>query len=332
MKLKMLAANSDFIDQFKQVSSDGRLTISAAVGAGSPPRVRNIKIDTEKIQSALNRFEPIDGGPFEKLVVDGIVGPKTRAAIKRFQEKRSLAKRVNNVPVGDGIVDVDGITIAVLRAGPDVLPPADSFDRFEEQSPRVKAIIVTAEAALSVASARLSLPNGTSGASAFSALDKHFHTRTNGERQATINLVQRVFTTMKAAIGFIPQGRVLAADEPADFIEGSLMFTFAGGFNLPIDPDTKKTPTFKNLPVDRIYICPAGRQLGTEQFQYGMIHELAHFISDTKNIPDIDDQAYFHRNRAKYDQLSNFLALRNADSYARFAFETIGKGNIIIPK
>src|SRR6185369_14878982 len=61
------------------------------------------------------------------------------------------------------------------------------------------------------------------------------------------------------------------------------------------DPVTKRVPQWEGLDVDRIYITPKARLLNSEQFRYAMIHELAHFVSDTKHIPAIDDFAYFHR-------------------------------------
>jgi hypothetical protein len=46
-------------------------------------------------------------------------------------------------------------------------------------------------------------------------------------------------------------------------------------------------------------------------------------------VPLADDQAYFHKNRQKYDALSTDLALRNADTYARFAHDVIGQLDLV---
>lgn len=110
-----------------------------------------------------------------------------------------------------------------------------------------------------------------------------------------------------------------------------MMFTFLGGFNLPLDPATKRVPQWEGLDVDRIYITPKGRSLTLEQFRYAMIHELAHFVSGD-GLPTIaPDFAYFHRERKKYDALDNLLCIRNADCYSRFAFEVIGRGDLPLP-
>ena len=116
MIVTLMATRPTFVDSFRTVRTDGRLSILSAVGAAQPPRCLNLKNDVEEIQAALNLFSPSEGGPLEKLTVDGISGTLTRGAIKRFQQKSGLK-------IKDGIVDVDGATIDLLRAGPDVLLP-----------------------------------------------------------------------------------------------------------------------------------------------------------------------------------------------------------------
>lgn len=323
MILKKVSMLPDFLDRIERVQSDGILTIKGAVGDGFPPRCPNRAEDVKKIQAALNRFSPLEGGPAEKLVVDGIAGRRTKAAIHHFQAKFDI--KFNSKEVHDGIVDVDGPTIARLRAGPDVLI-ADPSNFFLSQIPQVIGIITAAQAALSLARAQLDLPNPLSRG--VSGLEKHFHAKTDTEKRRTIQFAQTVYQSMQTAIGHIPTGRVLAADEPPKTEVRSFMFSFTGGFDLPFDPVTKRVPQWEGLDVDRIYITPKARLLNSEQFRYAMIHELAHFVSDTKHIPAIDDFAYFHRQRAKYDALNNFTSTRNADCYSRFAFEAIGQGDL----
>jgi peptidoglycan hydrolase-like protein with peptidoglycan-binding domain len=323
MFLKKVSMQPDFLDRIEPVPADEPLTITSAVGDGFPPRCRNLAPDVKKIQAALNRFSPLDGGPIEKLVVDGIAGRLTKEAIHRFQRKFGI--KVRNTNVDDGIVDIDGPTIQRLRAGPDVLIP-DAPGLFMSEIPRVIGIVTAAQGALSLAQAQLDLPNPLGGS--VSGLEKHFHAKTNAERRSTIQLAQKVYTRIQAAIGHIPVGRVLALDEPPKTEVRSFMFTFAGGFNLPFDPKTKRVPQWEGLDVDRIYVTPKGRTMTTEQFRYAMIHELAHFVSDTDGMPAIEDFAYFHRQRAKYDALNNFFSVRNADCYSRFAFEAIGRGDL----
>jgi len=325
MILTKVSMQPDFLDRIERVPPDGPLTITSAVGDGFAPRCRNLLADVKKIQAALNRFSPLEGGPIKKLVVDGIAGRLTKAAIHRFQRKFDVKLRGTNVD--DGIVDVDGPTIQRLRAGPEVLI-ADAPLLFMAEIPKVIGIVTAAQAALSLALARLDLPNPL-GSGAL-GLEKHFHARTNAEKRSTIPLAQKVYTRIQTAIGHIPAGRVLTLDEPPKTEVRSFMFSFMGGFNLPFDPRTKRVAQWEGVDVDRIYITPKARAMTSEQFRYAMIHELAHFVSDADGMPPIDDFAYFHRQRAKYDALTNFLSVRNADSYSRFAFEAIGRGDLQI--
>jgi putative peptidoglycan binding protein len=323
--LKKVSMQPDFLDHIEHVPPDGVLTITSPVGDGFPPRCPNLSADVRKIQAALNRFSPLEGGPIKALVVDGIAGRLTKETIHRFQRKFDIKLRGKGVD--DGIVDVDGPTIERLRAGPDVLiPNAPAF--FLSEIPQVIGIITAAQGALSLALARLDLPNPLGGIPA--GLEKHFHAKTNAEKRNTIQLAQKVYLRMQTAIGHVPVGRVLALDEPPKTEVRSFMFSFMGGFNLPFDPKTKRVPQWEGVDVDRIYITPKARAMTSEQFRYAMIHELAHYVSDADGMPPIDDFAYFHRQRAKYDALNNFASIRNADCYSRFAFEAIGRGDLQI--
>lgn len=58
--------------------------IAAPVGVGGANRSADVK----RVQELLNRFSPADGGPHPKLEVDGWIGPKTIAAIRKFQMTR----------------------------------------------------------------------------------------------------------------------------------------------------------------------------------------------------------------------------------------------------
>lgn len=80
-------------------------TISSAVGRGGrnfPP------VDVMTVQYLLNCVPAGQGGSVPELVVDGAVGPKTIAAIEKFQ--RSFGG------FGDGRVDPGGATLRALQA------------------------------------------------------------------------------------------------------------------------------------------------------------------------------------------------------------------------
>jgi peptidoglycan hydrolase-like protein with peptidoglycan-binding domain len=76
--------------------------IERSVGAGGT----NAKADTLLVQELLNSVPPSEGGPDLLLAEDGLIGPKTQAAINKFQ------KKVLSSP--DGRIDPGGPTIKAL--------------------------------------------------------------------------------------------------------------------------------------------------------------------------------------------------------------------------
>lgn len=301
------------------------VVIKAAVGSADPPRCRNFPDDVRTIQAALNRFSPVEGGPEPPLVVDGICGPKTRKAIYHFQKKWDLMPKNWKVP--DGIVDPEGPTIRRLREGSGsiVNPPGEFLARI----PRVIGVTTAARAALGLAKTFLQrggapstpqlLPSlGLIGQAEASKVDRHFKINKTANPLARLTQIETMFLNMLTAIGFVPQGVVLAADEPASMAQSSFMFTFEGGYHL-----RGRNDTFEGIPVGSIYLCPKSRALGDDGFTYAMIHELAHFTGPVS--PGITDHAYFHKNPQRYRSLLPELAFRNADCYSQFAFDAIGK-------
>ncbi|MFO1425029.1 MAG: C2 family cysteine protease [Candidatus Competibacteraceae bacterium] len=81
------------------------IKISASVGQGGV----NKKADVLVIQKALNRIPPNRGGPVPKLKEDGLVGPKTIAAILMFQKS-------NAGLVHAGRIDVNSDTLARINS------------------------------------------------------------------------------------------------------------------------------------------------------------------------------------------------------------------------
>ena len=80
-------------------------TITSSVGRGGrnfPP------VDVMTVQYLLNCVPMQHGGANPELVVDGAVGPKTIAAIEKFQR--------GNVGACDGRVDPGGATLRMLQA------------------------------------------------------------------------------------------------------------------------------------------------------------------------------------------------------------------------
>jgi hypothetical protein len=311
------------------------VAISAPVGdSWTAARVLNRPDDTRTIQAALNRFPPIQGGPSPPLVVDGGCGKLTRDAILHFQRKWDLTPK--GAKDADGVVDVEGPTIDRLRAGPGRVTDAPA--EFLSKIPRVMQVVTAARAALLAAKAHLQLSGLPGRLGALSELgelaldraDRHFHVRATLDAMARLDRAQSLYLAMQTAIGYVPQGIVLALDEPPEMAVGAFMFSASGGYHARGRDDVLDGT---DLPAGSIYVCPKARALSHEAFAYVMVHELAHFCAPETG-PGVHDfpGGYFHRSEAGYRRLTADQAIRNADSYAQFAFDAAGKRDFNVLK
>ncbi|MGE0759049.1 MAG: peptidoglycan-binding protein [Pirellulaceae bacterium] len=115
MTVELLVRCVDGTCKSQLFSDDGELSISAGVGLGG----FNQPEDVRTIQEALNRVPESQGGPAVALVVDGIAGQRTQAAIAKFQR--------HHFGWADGLIERNKRTHQRLR---EVLgiAPSDSSD------------------------------------------------------------------------------------------------------------------------------------------------------------------------------------------------------------
>jgi peptidoglycan hydrolase-like protein with peptidoglycan-binding domain len=83
-------------------------SINFSVGEGG----FNRKEDVALVQLLLNGVRSLYGVPSEKLVVDGLVGPKTIGAIREFQQEYLVP---GELTAADGRVDPHNATIRKLN-------------------------------------------------------------------------------------------------------------------------------------------------------------------------------------------------------------------------
>lgn len=297
----------------------GGVVISAPVGDAAPWRCPNRPEDVRAIQKALNRFPPLDGGPQRPLAADGLCGPLTRAAIRHFQRKWGI--QFQGKDVADGIVDREGPTIQQLRKGPG--GPATPDAQFARHLPRLIEVLTAARAALNMA--RYHYVGASQlgfGEVAAAKFNRHFHADKIAHPLGHLREVERIFLAMLTAVGHVPQGIVVMLDEPPQIAQGAFMFTFAGGYDIRARGDT-----WHAIHRGSIYLCPLSRMMSRDGFVYATIHELAHYVGPP-HPNDIGDHAYFDKPKPRrYRSLSAAQALRNADSYAQFAFEAVGRSD-----
>jgi len=303
----------DYTCHAESYETGGAVQILARVGTG--PKVVNRAEDVRTVQSALNRFSPSQGGPIEPLDVDGKCGPKTLAAIHRFQLAR--------LGWSDDRVDPGGPTIGYLSQNPAGLP-ALAPAAFEKIA-RVTGILTATRAALLLARIEIDrvgssgglLKGGSSGV--VKKLNRHFHLDKSRNPSDAIGFIDGIYLKMQTSIGYIPQGITLFADDPL----GKPYFAYAasGGYEVEV--------RFKNMQggvsAGTIFLCARLLTLDDEAIPYVMIHELAHYVGPKYDRPDAITDKFGYQHKPGYDRLTPDQSLKTADCYSQFAFEAINR-------
>jgi peptidoglycan hydrolase-like protein with peptidoglycan-binding domain len=316
--------------------------IGSSVGAGGI----NAKPDTLMIQQLLNSVPRGEGGPDLLLAEDGLIGPKTQAAINKFQ------KKVLSKP--DGRIDPGGPTIKAL-IGVICDSPAVPLGRLGlvaqpnqiAGGPPVPAV-GTVEAAVALLEARrllreleprlalldLKLTRQTPATVAF--CNKHFATGNSKVTSTEIAFINglvgatRFQASRRGATGVAPSDNVIQFDFRGD-ISG---YTVHGG-------DKLSTKEFQ-LYVDdkgKPYKLPGQTIFVTSKFaiKFGFVrhltvlHEMAHFVGPRPGTGiEIDDHNGTYANTPKLLQLTKFQKLHNAEIIALFMLEAcVGTANLL---
>jgi hypothetical protein len=318
MAVPVLACGKDGVCRtvLMPAAPPGDVTITASVGANGKNRYEDVRT----IQDALNQVPVTDGGPVPPLKVDGIVGPKTLGAIKKFQ------KQACGFQWPDGTVEVGRKTHQKLR---EFFVPSNPY-----VMPRVYASLSEAMSWIFMAkvvldSAGLFLSSGfKAGEPGLKLVDKYFHigSLSASQRSSAIHRVYGVFTDMQMAIGHSSAQTTIGSGYfQEDPKSDESAYTYNGGFTRRRNgrPAMSKDDNYEgpNHRQDTIHMCSRTISSWSQEGLVGLIvHELAHFVGPEITSPDrIDDHSY--RNKKDFFKLSAHLALRTADCYAGFAGE-----------
>jgi peptidoglycan hydrolase-like protein with peptidoglycan-binding domain len=304
--------------------------ITGSVGAGGA----NAKADVILVQELLNSVPPSEGGPTLLLAEDGIVGPKTQAAINKFQSKV--------LPHPDGRIDPAGPTIKALTGlicdSPAVLPgrlgliarPNQAAGTPPAPAPNPVAGQATAEGKKilkdlepRIHSLRFKLTHQFPPTVAF--LNKHFATGGSKITPTEIGFVQRIVSRIHFhvarfnAFGIQLIENVILFD-PKDNV--NLGWTVRGGDKL----STKQFQIYAQggktmkAPGQSVFVTNGfAAQTGFNK-HWTVLHEMAHFVGprDGTGI-EVDDHAYAFSN--KFLTLSKFQKLHNAETISLFILE-----------
>ena len=291
----------------------GPIAISSPVGQGA--LARNIPADVKTIQEALNQVTVKGevGGPMPFLVVDGIKGPKTQAAILNFQQVQVRSIRA------DGLIEPTKQTILRLN---EIAAPISKFDlnaKLATSLPLVRAAL--ASAIQNVTAIITSGPSPTGFAAvAEDRLKRHFSLNTldpSGQSEGRVNLFE-TYSDMAFVVNqpelFNMFGAIDAFDVDPTNAKIALTTT-QGAFEPPLKDGADNPARHIRLGLgffaDNV----------TDDFaSFILVHELSHFTGRR------DGQFIVDNGRGWFDDafikpLNATQRLLNADSYATFAHE-----------
>lgn len=300
----------------------GTVTITASVGLGGVNRADDVK----KIQTLLNGVRPDRGGPVPKLVVDGLCGPLTRNAIRKFQAFLQL-------PVQDSRVDPDGPTLMALNSermnstAPSMPLLRHAIRLFRainassDARAAVKRAIAVTESALHY---KMIGPGLTQSPDAYQFVSQHFKFDGVSDNRAVDDLtyIRAIYRRMETVLRGVPG------------VTGTQIY----GSNLhDIDPTPEQTPAMWKAYVP---VADEGPYLSTriywtdnidghpqDRYTYLLLHELAHFVDNIEPTLQIVDHGYLALGTVF--ALDHHRRVRNADNYSMMAFHrAFGKARL----
>ncbi|MBV8188831.1 MAG: hypothetical protein JO339_16445 [Alphaproteobacteria bacterium] len=337
-----LTAHSQFSKCFFCSKDATDRPIGGSVGKGGA----NHKADVRIVQAFLNSTPPEDGGPAFLLAEDGIIGPKTQAAIDKFQAK------VLRHP--DGRIDVHGPTIKALTAlicdSPSVPPGRLGLDGRPGQAagspatpptpPQTGAQMVAEGKQIlkdlerNLMSLRFKLLHQTPTTMAW--LNKHFETAkvkvTSNDADALLRIVSAIHFQVSRANAFGAQGidSIIMFDPKAD--PGVIAWTVRGGdklstnqFQIYVDKGVKI-----KAPGHTVFLGPIfTNQPAPVEKQWTVIHEMCHFVGARDGTGlEINDNAYAFEGH--FLTIGKFFKLHNAESISLMILEfAIGTAAVV---
>jgi hypothetical protein len=304
------------------------VTISAPVGAIEDRGLTkgNLTEDVKKVQTLLNKVSAADGGALaggSLLNVDGICGPKTRAAIRAFQKKQFPEHQPDVIvdPMQRTIYRLNELTDPGL--GPALVAKATAG------LATVRSYVANALTRVTAVLTTWGVPDPLFPlAKDEGQLNENFHLDRSTARVRDLMYVRSTLQSILTVCGHIPRGPnqktafgFLAASPAPSRGTVPYAFAYAGGWQFRQGESGNDHDFTSPMRLDFVYLTQKLLTSPDAIFLYVMVHELAHFVGGRRgDIDAILDRAYFHKELEKYKRLDAFEATNNADSYAQYVW------------
>lgn len=315
--MKVRASTGDACITYRFEGGESAWKIDKSVGQGG----WNVKADVLKIQRLLNMIALQDGGPMPPLAEDGLVGPKTIGAIRRFQEFHRVAH--------DGRVDPDGPTLKAMNAVPKRALGVRNAGRLARAAQVMPDLIAMADKARRAAEAAMdSLSHASAGfskrpfeiAELYFAFGKQPQSATVSELAFVRTTFVRVKSVLVSRVSPITGGTPFGV---SIFTIDPLGKDWMAYSPMQLGDDNREIPEVHS---GHVYLCSGLDSSQNDLFAHILMHELVHFVDDESQAHQIVDYGY----REKAMKLPHNLRMRNSDNYALFASHLhIGRGRLI---
>jgi hypothetical protein len=284
--------------------------------------------DVKKIQLALNKVPPVNGGPVPPLDPDGDCGRLTKAAILKFQEKQFPPNpKFHKGWRPDGRVDPGKWTIDKLNLIINWSGRTDLLEIARQQAPTALQRVNNALHRLSVVRSSYALPNPLfSNAALKREADWHFKFHKAQNPLQNIDKVVLVYQRMNTALSKFISGSFPLFQLSDHYHEDAIAYAHNGGFFFAIaEVDTDRE--------QGAYIYVANERFGHLTV---IIHELGHYCGGRSNSGEAvnhvstphpkPDGAAKEFGRHDYRHMTPGDALNNVYSYQVYALPEMGYG------
>jgi len=307
--MQLRGTSGDECVEFRFEGSVSASVIGKSVGQGG----FNVQDDVRKIQRLLNLVSVGDGGPIIPLKEDGIIGPKTLAAIKAFQLRQSTGHDVRVDPGGATLQRLNSIPKTALA-----VKNAARLLRVTQLMPDLIAMSEQARTGIERAMDFVQLGQSAIGTSknSFDIANLYFAfgSQASGATLAEMNFIRTTYQRVRTVLGRrfdantagSPFGINVFTIDPLGLDDVAYSQTQKGDNNRPIP----------EVHAGLIFLCDKCDIIPRDLLPHVLFHELIHFVDDEDGGRNIGDEGKY---REKALRAPHPIRMRNADNFALFA-------------